>query len=101
MACLPLYATFIKLHGVSTHDDFEKLHGVSTHDGFTNFENEFYKIQDKIGFMQIAQPPPAKNHVDSCSTKQPPYKCHLPVHQCTDPHLWGCIFKRAGYFEEE
>ena len=39
MVCLPLCATFIKLHGVSTHVDFIKLHGVSTHDDFTNFQN--------------------------------------------------------------
>ena len=37
---LPLF----KLHGVSTHDDFEKLHGVSTHDEFTNFENDLPNI---------------------------------------------------------
>ena len=44
MVCLPLCAPFIKLHGVSTHDDFIKLHGVSTHDGFTNFENDLPNI---------------------------------------------------------
>ena len=38
MVCLPLCATFIKLHGVSTHDDFIKLHGVSTHDGLYKFQ---------------------------------------------------------------
>ena len=36
--------SLIKLHGVSTHDDFEKLHGVSTHDEFTNFENDLPNI---------------------------------------------------------
>ena len=35
MVCLPLCATFAKLHGVSTHVDFVKLHGVSTHDDLT------------------------------------------------------------------
>ena len=51
--------------------------------------------------MQITQTPLAKYHIVSCSTKYPPYKCHLPVHHCTDPHLWGCIFKCAGFSEEE
>jgi hypothetical protein len=27
--------------------------------------------------------------------------CHLPVHHCTDPHLWGCIFKRAGFYSSK
>jgi hypothetical protein len=44
MVFLPLCATFIKLHGVSTHDDFEKLHGVSTHDEFYKFENDLSNI---------------------------------------------------------
>ena len=40
MGFYPSEATFLKLHGVSTHDDFDKLHGVSTHAGFTNFQND-------------------------------------------------------------
>jgi len=48
MVFLPLCATFIKLHGVSTHDDFEKLHGVSTHDEFTNFENDLQNIGQNL-----------------------------------------------------
>ena len=44
MVCLPLYAPFIKLHGVSTHVDFIKLHGVSTHDEFKFFENDLPNI---------------------------------------------------------
>jgi hypothetical protein len=27
--------------------------------------------------------------------------CHLPVHHCTNPHLWGCIFKRAGFYSSK
>jgi hypothetical protein len=27
--------------------------------------------------------------------------CHLPVHCCSDPFYWGCIFKRAGFSDEE
>jgi hypothetical protein len=27
--------------------------------------------------------------------------CHLPVRCCTDPFHWGCIFKCAGYLDEE
>jgi hypothetical protein len=27
--------------------------------------------------------------------------CQLPVRCCTDPFYWGCIFKRAGYLDEE
>jgi hypothetical protein len=44
--------------------------------------------------MQI-QPkaPPAKSAI----SQQPPNMCHLPVHHCTDPHLWGCIFKCAVF----
>ena len=44
MVCLPLCANFIKLHGVSTHDDFIKLHGVSTHDGLYKFQNDLQNI---------------------------------------------------------
>ena len=40
----------------------------------------------------------------SCSlvfSQQPPYMCHLPVHHCTDPLSWGCIFKCAGWYDKE
>jgi hypothetical protein len=40
----------------------------------------------------------------SCSIvflQQPPNLCQLPVCHCTDPFHWGCIFKCAGYSEEE
>jgi hypothetical protein len=40
----------------------------------------------------------------SCSIvfpQVPPNMCQLPVCCCTDPFYWGCIFKRAGYSDEE
>jgi hypothetical protein len=34
-------------------------------------------------------------------SQMPPNMCHLLVCHCTDPFYWGCIFKRAGYSDEE
>ena len=51
MVFLPLCATFIKLHGVSTHDDFEKLHGVSTHDELQIFKM-IYKDRVKLALCK-------------------------------------------------
>jgi hypothetical protein len=30
-------------------------------------------------------------------SQMPLNMCHFPVCCCTDPFLWGCIFKRAGF----
>jgi hypothetical protein len=51
--------------------------------------------------MQISQRSTSQISCSIVFSQQPPNMCHLPVRHCTDPFHWGCIFKCAGFLDEE
>jgi hypothetical protein len=61
----------------------------------------FGKYRIKLALCNLAQSSTSQISCRIVFSQHPPNTCHLLVHHCTDPHSCGCIFKCAGYSEEE